>query len=57
MYKVDQIFSTADTVELPILHLFDELWRIGLDRVQVGLGIRIRLYARIINYDEAFTYF
>ena len=46
MYEVDQVFFTANAVELPILNLFDELWRISLDGVQVGLGIRIRLHTR-----------
>ena len=48
MHKVYNVFSTSNAVQLPILNLFDELWGIGLDRIQVGLGIRIRLQCKKI---------
>ena len=44
MYKVYQVFSTANSVELSIFHLFYKYWRISLDRIQVGFSIGIRLY-------------
>ena len=47
MDDIDHIISTPHAVEFSILRLFDELWRISLDRVQVGLRVGIRLHVAV----------
>lgn len=46
MHEIDHVIALSYSVQFSVFDALDKLWWRSLDRVQVLLGVRIRLHER-----------